>query len=106
MRLQAVASLGAIIGKKARNDAMRREILDGVRSLIEDKYGTKMQRFKRFAASRHPPPDFLLSAACRVIGSAGIKDDISLMEQCLADESQDVRDAARHATGRLKTVYA
>jgi len=101
MRLQAMASLGAIIDKTTTHMDMRNEMLDSIRSLIEDKYGTRMQRFKRFAASRHPPPDFLLSAACRIIGTHGEDEDLYLMDQCLEDESPDVRDAARHARGKL-----
>jgi len=106
MRLQALASLGAIVEKRSIHKDTRNEILEGVRSLIADKYGSRMQRFKRFAASRHPPPDFLLSAACRVIGSSGVEEDISLLESCLDDESQDVRDAARHGHGNLRQSYA
>ncbi|MEE2903902.1 MAG: HEAT repeat domain-containing protein [Myxococcota bacterium] len=105
MRLQALASLGAVIDKPGISKEVKEESLEGIRLLIEDKYGSKMQRFKRFAASRHPPPDFLLAAACRVIGNSGHKADIDLLEACNSDESQDVRDAARLGLASLREKY-
>ena len=93
------------LDKPSIKKVAKQESLEGIRVLIEDKYGSKMQRFKRFAASRHPPPDFLLAAACRVIGSSGQQADIPLLEACKSDESQDVRDAARLGLSSLRERY-
>lgn len=101
IRLQAAASLGhiAALGLDAPH---REEILNVLRTLVEDKYGSKLQRFRRFAKSRHVLPSHLLAAVVAGLGAVGDPYDEPLLEQCLEDDSPEVRDAARHAVGRLR----
>lgn len=102
-RLQAAAALGAI-ASRVDNPGRRETILDGMRTVISDKYGSRMHRFKRFAASRLPPPPFLLAALCQVLGAVGTGEDQALLAACLDDENREVREAASHAMGRLRAT--
>ena len=103
LRLQAASSLCAI-AQRGPNIPRRREIIDAFRNIVADRHGSKMHRFKRFAKSRLPPPDQLISAACINIGEIaerGSEEDIILLRAALEDEHIDVRQSAKHALGRL-----
>jgi len=101
VRLQVAASLGhvAALGPHA---ICRDEILDALRSIITDKYGSAMHRLKRFAKSKHLPSSSLLSAVCAALGAVGDPYDEPLLETCLEDEALDVRESATAAIGRLR----
>ena len=106
LRMQSASTLSAIVREGGTSHTAT--ILDALRSIIADKYGSRMHRFKRFAKSRNPPEPHLLAAVCNALGApdVGSATDLELLGHCLEDEHPDVREAASRAISTIRATIS